>query len=170
MATQSPSMTLAPTLLADWAPSPSECCSQTDDCVWVREYNPSGGATRTVVDAPSQTTNSFPSTWRSRRTYAGSTCPSHYSSACQDIDGAMACCPTVHEFGCKPATWDLGAHGDCFRCVSAYTSQGDTEVDVTRDNLLDGGISEVIGPQQGGDVLSSPPLLVTTLVSTQPIP
>lgn len=113
------------TLKGDWVPTNQANCLKTDD-IWQWDYGIPEDR-RTVVGAPSQTTECLPRGWSRRMTYEGTQCPPRYTEACQATDDAVAtvCCPTIHDFSCQPSS-DLatGPHASIFRCMSQYTDSG----------------------------------------------
>lgn len=121
------STTAAPILRGDWVPNNQAICLRTDD-VWQWDYGIPEDM-RTVVGAPSQTTECLPGGWGSDVTYEGTKCPPRYTKACQATENslrlAVVCCPTIHDFVC-PAESNLetAPHASIFRCVSQYTDTG----------------------------------------------
>ncbi|KAI9933582.1 hypothetical protein ASPWEDRAFT_43407 [Aspergillus wentii DTO 134E9] len=113
-----PTITLSP----GWRPTEYGCLRQND--FWIWDY-PDPGEKRTVLGGPSQATNCFPSsTWMSTGAYAGTACPSYYTSACQgnDSTAAVTCCPTVYSFECVSANTKL--RDSYFPCISRWQSTG----------------------------------------------
>ncbi|KAI1131666.1 hypothetical protein F5Y10DRAFT_262043 [Nemania abortiva] len=138
MTTPSPSPTASPTLLTDWGQTVAGCL-RTDD-YWIWQYNDEKRDARTVLGGPSQTTNCFQTSWDATVTFAGSGCPPQYTSACQNTDAVVTCCPSAYAFSCQPETWTPNYnHAEWFRCVSAYASK-DT-VKITRTDFTQNTIA-----------------------------
>ncbi|KAI1090932.1 hypothetical protein F5B19DRAFT_493902 [Rostrohypoxylon terebratum] len=120
-----------PTLVNSWTPTVSGCIRSGDFWIWDYEVNMNQ---RTVLGGPSQIQQCFPSSWDGTKTYAGTGCPSAYTSACRGTDSAAAvtCCPWAYAFTCQPQTTG-GLDRESFRCMSQYT--GADKVVVTRTAL-----------------------------------
>ncbi|KAI1099769.1 hypothetical protein F4804DRAFT_336911 [Jackrogersella minutella] len=120
-----------PTLPASWAPTQQGCLRTDDYWIW------DNGVVldqRTVLGGPSQISGCLPSTWGGTVTYAGSECPSQYTSACQGTTFAavVTCCPTAYAFSCESG-YLTDHHSVDFRCLSQH-SHSDTMV-VTQTDL-----------------------------------
>lgn len=113
------------TLRGDWVPNNQANCLKTDD-IWQWDYGIPEDR-RTVLGAPSQTSECLPRGWSRSMTYAGTQCPPRYTEACQATEEGLAvvCCPTMYNFSCHPPT-DVATvpHGSVFRCRSQYTDTG----------------------------------------------
>ncbi|KAI0105439.1 hypothetical protein GGR51DRAFT_188530 [Nemania sp. FL0031] len=138
MTTPSPSPTASPTLLTDWGQTAAGCL-RTDD-YWIWQYNNEKFDARTVLGGPSQTTNCFQTSWDPTVTFVGSGCPPQYTSACQNTNAVVTCCPSAYDFSCQAETWTPNYnHAEWFRCVSAYASR-DT-VEITRTDFTQNTIA-----------------------------
>ncbi|ORY60260.1 uncharacterized protein BCR38DRAFT_488440 [Pseudomassariella vexata] len=114
------SLVTTPTLASSW--SIQSGCTRTND-YWIWEYDAKAQDARTVLGGPTQTTACLPPSWTEvNGAFIGSECPSEYTSACQDSDGAVTCCPTVYDFTCQ--TPGASSHGSMFRCASAFSTNG----------------------------------------------
>lgn len=85
--------TAAPSLMSYSLHPYDVSCLQTSD-YWIWSW---GGPKdkRTVLGGPSQVSSCLPLSWDSTRTYAGTACPSYYTSGCPaNGDGVVTCCPT----------------------------------------------------------------------------
>ncbi|KAI0010314.1 hypothetical protein F4779DRAFT_316659 [Xylariaceae sp. FL0662B] len=123
-----------PTLPAQWTPTQQGCLRSTD--YWIWEYNAKAQDARTVLGGPTQTSACLPPTWDATGTYAGTACPTSYTSACQGPgpQEAVTCCPDAYNFGCQSPTWSPGIHAETFRCSSAWT--GTDLINVTRTDFV----------------------------------
>lgn len=112
-------------LRGDWVPNNQANCLKTDD-IWQWDYGIPEDR-RTVLGAPSQTSECLPRGWSRSMTYEGTQCPPRYTEACQATEASLAvvCCPTLHDFTCQPSS-DLATapHASIFRCMSQFTDTG----------------------------------------------
>lgn len=126
-----------------WTPT-QQGCLQTSD-YWLWQYG-SPTDIRPVLGGPSQTSECFPySTFDETQTYAGSTCPPQYSSACQATNDikAVTCCPTLYNFTCVASTLVVTANrASAFRCVSAWSTS--TPIALQKTDLLSSGPVSVV--------------------------
>lgn len=113
------------TLRGDWVPDNQANCLKTSD-IWQWDYGIDEDR-RTVLGAPSQTSECLPRGWSRAATYAGTQCPPRYTEACQATGDSLAviCCPTLYDFSCQPSSILATApHASIFRCMSQYTDTG----------------------------------------------
>ncbi|KNG89197.1 hypothetical protein ANOM_002560 [Aspergillus nomiae NRRL 13137] len=125
-------ITPSPTLDPDWTPSVYGCNRKGD--FWIWDYHAQNDQ-RTVLGGPSQTTNCLPSTWDPSRAYAGTQCPTGYTSACLSTGSSATptttvCCPTVYSFSCVDNA-SKNPHGPWFPCMSQYDYSTKRRVTVT---------------------------------------
>ncbi|KAE8380232.1 hypothetical protein BDV26DRAFT_257933 [Aspergillus bertholletiae] len=124
-------ITPRPTLDPDWTPTVYGCNRKGDFWSWnFRSENDQ----RTVLGGPSQTTNCLPSTWDPSQAYAGTQCPTGYTSACLSTGSAMptttVCCPTIYAFSCVENA-SKNPHGPWFPCMSQFDTSTTRRVTVT---------------------------------------
>ncbi|KOC08586.1 hypothetical protein AFLA70_43g003751 [Aspergillus flavus AF70] len=124
-------ITPRPTLDPAWTPSVYGCNRKGD--FWSWNFHAENDQ-RTVLGGPSQTTNCLPSTWDPSQAYAGTQCPTGYTSACLSTGSAMptttVCCPTVYAFSCVDNA-SKNPHGPWFPCMSQYDTSTKRRVTVT---------------------------------------
>ncbi|KAI1156025.1 hypothetical protein F4825DRAFT_363314 [Nemania diffusa] len=167
MTSPSPSPTPSPTLFTSWSQTVAGCL-RTDD-YWIWEYDDAKRDARTVLGGPSQTTNCFEPTWNPTITFVGSGCPPQYTSACQNTNLVVTCCPSAYAFSCQPETWTPGYnHAEWFRCVSQYASLD--VVSVTRTDFTANTITVENRTRGTGLHLFALALIYTTPLSTSPPP